>query len=235
MTMARRGAPLEGDDGFRVILSECVKMSIDLDFNEKPFFRSALWEATWKNHEGIVKALADKGASIEFKDYQERTPLHEAAFYGHVGLAEYFLEKGANIDVLDKFGQTPLFRAVDGGRHEVVDLLIRRRAQTNLLDKDEVTPQHCASFQGMPSMSHWLLYNGAWKNRFSIDSKEEQAPVSKGIVEEPPQEPPKDESVADKAMRLAREAAAAPAAAPGTSTSPAGEEDAAPSSPRSPS
>ena len=26
-------------------------MHIDLDYNERPFFRSALWEATWRNHE----------------------------------------------------------------------------------------------------------------------------------------------------------------------------------------
>ena len=34
--------------------------------------------------EVIVKALAEKGAAIDFKDYQDRTPLHEV-LYGLLG------------------------------------------------------------------------------------------------------------------------------------------------------
>eukprot|EP00913_Durusdinium_trenchii_P002052 g1895.t1 len=52
-----------------------------MDFCEKPYFRSALWEATWKNCEPIVKLLLEKGATIDYADYQGRTPLHEA---GHM-------------------------------------------------------------------------------------------------------------------------------------------------------
>merc|ERR1712232_1537161 len=135
----------------------------------KPFFRSALWEATWRNHESVVKLLVDKGASVAFADYQGRTPLHEAAYYGHLNLVEYFIEKNHPLDVLDNFGQTPLFRAVEGHRHDVVKSLVSRNAQTNILDNDDVTVQHCAAFQGLPQMSDWLLYQGSWKNRFMVD------------------------------------------------------------------
>lgn len=148
---------------------EALKMQIDLDYNEKPYFRTALWEATWKNNEAIVKLLADKGAAIAFADYQGRTPLHEAAFYGHVSLVEYFLDKGHPIDVADIFGQSPIFRAIEGCRHDVVKLLVERKAQTNLLDNDDVNPHHIAAFGGMPQMADWLIYKGAWRNRFSID------------------------------------------------------------------
>lgn len=167
VVMARKGR-VDGDPGLRSLLAEAVKMQLDLNFNEKPYFRSALWEATWKNHEAAVKLLAEKGAAVDFKDYQGRTPLHEAAYYGHINLVEFFLDKGHPIDVLDNFNQTPLFRAVEGGRHDVVELLIKRKAQTNLLDGDDVTVQHMAAFQGLPSMSQWLLYKGAWKNRFAM-------------------------------------------------------------------
>ncbi|CAE8652980.1 unnamed protein product, partial [Polarella glacialis] len=173
----------EGDGGLKFMLVEAVKMQLDLDYNEKPYFRSALWEATWKNHEAIVRALVEKGAQVDFKDYEERTPLHEAAYYGHVNLVEYFLDKGANINILDKYGQSPLFRAVDGGRHEVVELLVKRKAETNILDNDEVAPQHCAAFQGLPAMSKWLHYKGSWRNRFAIDGQREapqRPPSGKG-------------------------------------------------------
>lgn len=160
---------MEGDAGLKAVLTEAVKMQLDLDFNEKPYYRSALWEATWRNHEQIVKLLVEKQASIDFKDFQERSPLHEAAYYGHMNLLEFFIEKGAQINALDKFGQTPLFRAVDGGRHDCVELLVKRKAETNLLDTTEVSPQHIAAFQGLPAMSEWLLYKGSWKNRFAIE------------------------------------------------------------------
>lgn len=181
--LARQGK-FDGDTGMKVKVNEAVKMSLDIDYNEKPYFRPALWEATWKNHENVVKFLAEKGASIETPDYEQRTPLHEAAFYGHINLVEFFLNKGAKIDPLDCYNQTPLFRAVEAGRDDVVDLLIKRNAQTNLLDIDDVTIEHCAAFEGMPDMSKWLLYKGAWKNRFAIDESTKPRDEGKDNVAE---------------------------------------------------
>jgi len=169
--LARMGK-LEGDDGFRQKLSELVKSGFvgeDLDFNEKPYFRSALWEASWKNYEPIVKLLVEKKANLQFADYQGRTPLHEAAYYGHMNLVTYFLDNGHPIDCADDFGQTPLFRACTGDRTEVIEFLIKKKAQTNLIDTHNVTVQHIVGFQGLKNSSEWLLYKGAWKNRFSME------------------------------------------------------------------
>eukprot|EP00408_Alexandrium_pacificum_P057496 CAMPEP_0171173972 /NCGR_PEP_ID=MMETSP0790-20130122/10492_1 /TAXON_ID=2925 /ORGANISM="Alexandrium catenella, Strain OF101" /LENGTH=234 /DNA_ID=CAMNT_0011638841 /DNA_START=50 /DNA_END=754 /DNA_ORIENTATION=+ len=175
--LARKGK-LEGDDGFRYRLAELNKAGITgpgdkygLDYSDKPFYRTALWEATWKNHEAIVKLLIEKGATIDYGDYQGRTPLHEAAYYGHKGLVELFLDRGHPIDPLDNFGMTPLFRAVEAGRDEVIEFLISRNAQINLLDSDHCTVQHVAAFNGLPDVSEWLLYKGSWKNRFTIDAE----------------------------------------------------------------
>eukprot|EP00439_Symbiodinium_sp_Y106_P071302 s339_g12.t2 len=178
---------------------EGFRREYGLDYCKKPYYRSALWEATWKNHEVLVKALAEKGATLDFADYQGRTPLHEAAYYGYQNLVEFFLDKGHPIDPLDNFGQTPgivgcfaaqclefvvfrtpLFRAADAGRYEIVELLVKRGAQTNLLDSDGVTVQHCANFHGMPDMSEWLLYHGAWKNRFYIKEEVKLDPAAPG-------------------------------------------------------
>mmetsp|Transcript_82942 Transcript_82942/g.173663 ORF Transcript_82942/g.173663 Transcript_82942/m.173663 type:complete len:222 (+) Transcript_82942:52-717(+) len=168
VVLARKGR-LDGDQGLRTVVAEAVKMQLDLNFCEKPFYRAALWEATWKNHEGCVKLLVEKGAQVDFADYQKRTPLHEAAYYGHINLVEYFLDKGHPIDPLDKFNQTPLFRAVEGCRQDVVELLMKRKAAVNLLDGDNVTVQHIAAFNGMPALSEWLVTQGSTKNRFAIE------------------------------------------------------------------
>lgn len=165
LTAARQGK-LEGETGCKTLVSELIKMACDLDFNEKPFFRPAMWEAAWKNHEPIVKLLVEKGAQVNFQDFEGRTALHEACYYGHQNIVEYLLANKAEIDKEDYNGQTPLFRAVQGGRHDIVSLLVDRGAKTNLLDSDEVTVQHCSAFTGEPQMAWWLFYKGSWKNRY---------------------------------------------------------------------
>lgn len=150
-------------------LDELKALGGSLDFSEKPFWRTALWQATWKNNLAIVKLLLRRGASIAKADYQGRTPLHEAAFYGHLELVDLFLDNGHPIDCVDVFGQTPLFMAVDSGRAEVVKRLVARGAATNVEDSNHVTAQHTAAFRGMPTMSKFLLYNGSFKNYYTID------------------------------------------------------------------
>eukprot|EP00435_Cladocopium_sp_Y103_P003851 s1146_g1.t1 len=151
-----------------------------MDYCEKPFFRSALWEATWKNCEPIVKLLVEKGATVDFADYQGRTPLHEAAYYGHQNLVEFLLDKGHPIDAVDQNQQTPLFRAAEAGRYEIVELLVKRGAHTGMLDSHGASSQHLAAFHGCPDMATWLLYKGSWKNQFSIPME---------VQLEPPTEP----------------------------------------------
>lgn len=176
IVLARKGH-MEGEDGFKHKFSQMEKNGIKgpghdygLDWSDKPFYRSALWEATWKNNEQIVKMLVEKNATIDFADFQGRTPLHEAAYYGHRSLVEYLLEKGHPIDPTDNFGATPLFRAVEGGRDEIIDELIKRSAQINALDAEGCTVQHLAAFNGTPDISDWLHYKGSWKNRFAMET-----------------------------------------------------------------
>eukprot|EP00971_Amphidinium_carterae_P319650 6352928-Amphidinium_carterae.1 len=44
---------------------------------------------------------------------------------------------------------------------------LRGMCDLELIDVAKV--QHCAAFKGMPDMSKWLLYKGAWRNRFSME------------------------------------------------------------------
>jgi len=154
---------------FKEKLACIIELGYSLDWSEKPFHRTALWEATWKNNLAIVRILAANGASIDVPDYQGRTPLHEAAFYGHMNLVKFFLEKGHRIDCADAFGQTPLFRATQAGRQEVVQMLVDNGAKTNLLDGDDVSVHHLAAFHGRPILADYLLCKGAMKNRYAIE------------------------------------------------------------------
>eukprot|EP00929_Paragymnodinium_shiwhaense_P004674 TRINITY_DN105797_c0_g1_i1.p1 TRINITY_DN105797_c0_g1~~TRINITY_DN105797_c0_g1_i1.p1 ORF type:complete len:240 (-),score=68.20 TRINITY_DN105797_c0_g1_i1:243-962(-) len=217
---ARQGK-LEGDTGVRQKLTELLKSGCtaeDLDFNDNKFERSALWEATWKNHEGIVRLLSEKGASIAKPDANARTPLHEAAFFGHMNLVQFFLEKGHPIDPLDKWGHTPLFRAVEAGRHDIVQCLLERKAEQNLLDNAGITTQHVASFYGMPHASDWLMYRGAWKNRYGIDDGGAVLDAEEPAAAEEPENPSGPPAGAPEAVA---EGGAAAAAAGGGGSKPA--------------
>eukprot|EP00747_Dinoflagellata_sp_TGD_P165419 gnl/TRDRNA2_/TRDRNA2_186660_c0_seq1.p1 gnl/TRDRNA2_/TRDRNA2_186660_c0~~gnl/TRDRNA2_/TRDRNA2_186660_c0_seq1.p1 ORF type:complete len:285 (+),score=54.14 gnl/TRDRNA2_/TRDRNA2_186660_c0_seq1:131-985(+) len=170
---------------FKEALEQMHEWKGDIDFREKPYFRTALWQATWKNNEDIVRRLVANGASVSTPDYQGRTPLHEAAFYGHLNLVEFFLDRGHPIDCVDEFGETPLLRAVNSGRHEVVRLLVERGAKMNQVDADGCSAQHLAAFKGRPLMSDYLMYKGTYANRFSI-SKPETGSTRERIGMPPP-------------------------------------------------
>lgn len=176
--LARRG-PMDGETGFRNKLNDMVKggctgpgKDYGLDFNEKPFHRTALWEATWKNNDTAIRLLVEKGATIDYPDFQGRTPLHEAAFYGMRPLVEFLLDKGHPIDCVDLFSQTPLYRATEAGRDDIVQLLFEKKAQLNVLDSDSCSVSHLAAFVGEQQMSEWLFYKGAYVNRYNLHDGE---------------------------------------------------------------
>ncbi|EER16941.1 homeobox-containing protein wariai, putative, partial [Perkinsus marinus ATCC 50983] len=105
---------MDGEKGVKFLAGEVLRIQgpEGLNYCEKPYFRSALWEGTWKNHEATVRYLIDKGADVNFKDKAGRTPLHEASRYGHTTLVELLVDHRADIDSLDGAGESPLAQAV---------------------------------------------------------------------------------------------------------------------------
>jgi ankyrin repeat protein len=51
--------------------------------------------AVQEGHEAVVKLLLERGAELEAKDNNSRTPLSWAARYGHEAVVKLLLEKGA--------------------------------------------------------------------------------------------------------------------------------------------
>jgi ankyrin repeat protein len=67
--------------------------------------------------------LLERGAAIDARDVDDKTPLHFAAQYGRTQVAQLLLEHGADANARTKSGHTPSQLGLRRGRREIVKLL----------------------------------------------------------------------------------------------------------------
>jgi cytohesin len=79
-----------------------------------------------RNWKPVAELLLAKGAEVDAKSKEGRTPLHYAALGDRMELAELLLAKGADVNVKDNDGKTPLKLAKSG---EMKGLLRKYRAK----------------------------------------------------------------------------------------------------------
>jgi ankyrin repeat protein len=80
--------------------------------------------------EAVVKLLLQKGAEVESKNENGRTPLSLAAFGWREMVVKLLLEKGTELESKDKDGDTPLsLAAAISGYEAVVKLLLEKGAK----------------------------------------------------------------------------------------------------------
>jgi ankyrin repeat protein/beta-lactamase regulating signal transducer with metallopeptidase domain len=124
---------------------------------------NTLHEATAAGDADQVKLLLSKGADINAKDKDGRTPLHSAAWYGRKDAAQVLIAKGANVNETDVSGQTPLHLAASFRWRFVPELLLAKGANVNARDKAGNTPLHIAAGDQGPKKDflEFLLAKGA--------------------------------------------------------------------------
>jgi hypothetical protein len=90
-----------------------------------------LLAATRKGDLAQVKALLEKGASVNSKSSYGQTPLFFACDRGYVDIVKLLLDRGAEVNLKDTFyGQTPLGWATSKNRLEIVKLLLDHGAKS---------------------------------------------------------------------------------------------------------
>jgi ankyrin repeat protein len=142
-----------------------------------------LHNASWKGHESVISLLLEKGADVNVKDNDGKTPLHcacgyngcespillvgetplhKASWKGHESVISLLLENGADVNINDKDGKTPLHYACGyNGCESIVSLLLEKGADIEAKDKSGWTPLHEASMKGHESIVSLLLREGA--------------------------------------------------------------------------
>jgi ankyrin repeat protein len=117
----------------------------------------------WAIHdEAKVRLLLSRGAAVNAKQVEGRTPTYQAAVLasGHAVL-RFLLENGGNPKLATLVGQTPLMAASLRGDTEAMQLLIEKGADVNAKNGAGETALMAAATNGNPRAVRLLLEKGA--------------------------------------------------------------------------
>ena len=106
------------------------------------------WAASTGNID-ILKILISAGASVEWRDELDRTPLHWAAYFRREKAVKYLISCGAQVNVCNLHGITPLMDCLKGvpfhNQLETVQLLTGKGADIGTTTTEGATVFHIIS------------------------------------------------------------------------------------------
>jgi ankyrin repeat protein/serine/threonine protein kinase len=106
----------------------------------------------------VVELLVEKGANVNAKDGQKKTPLLIACALGRAEVVQVLLgARGVNVECAGDQGVVPLHVAAHEGWGGVVELLVAKGAKVNAKDFKQRTPLLLASFRGHANVVQLLL------------------------------------------------------------------------------
>ena len=111
----------------------------------------------------VAQLLLKRGANVNTRRNDHRTPLHIASRFGKVEIVQLLIDRGAKIDAVDNSGTTPLHE-VSKGNYEsqeagvrVAQLLLDRGADVSAKARSGDTPRALASSNQMPYLTELFL------------------------------------------------------------------------------
>lgn len=108
-----------------------------------------------------IRALLEKGTSVDRVDSSGRTLLCNAAFNGNVDVVRLLIKHGANVNFSDTSGQSPLMLASRQGHSEIVYLLVNCGAKVDHCADDGCTVLRAAASGGYSDVVAILLDHSA--------------------------------------------------------------------------
>ncbi|KAG6861364.1 hypothetical protein C0995_001097 [Termitomyces sp. Mi166 len=123
---------------------------------------SILLSAVKSNNFDMTKFIIGKGADVNVKASNEKTPLHVAVESGNLDIVKFLLDKGADIHSNKApYEDNPLYSAAKCGYFDIVKLLIDRGADIYAKSSDGRIPLHSAVEGGNLEIARLLLEKGA--------------------------------------------------------------------------
>ncbi len=108
-----------------------------------------------------VRALVDRGADLDIKEYADTTALMWVTVSGLKDFAEILIRGGADVDVKDRDGETALLHAARHNQEEIAKMLLDYGANVNSTAKNGKTALGIAAHVGHPKIAEMLLESGA--------------------------------------------------------------------------
>ncbi|PGH09649.1 hypothetical protein AJ79_05614 [Helicocarpus griseus UAMH5409] len=132
------GDTIEGfEDGWqttpllRIVQEVCHRAGLyRLSYKNREQSRSLL-KASMTGYRQIIKLLVEKGANLEARDTEGKTPLMIAVESGEETTVELLLKHGVDLEAKDAIGNTPLLKAMNQSDSYVKNLLLGKGAQLN--------------------------------------------------------------------------------------------------------
>jgi ankyrin repeat protein len=114
--------------------------------------------AAFFGHDDLVKALLDRGASIEARstNAMKNTPLHAASGGRHLSTIRLLLEDGANANATQEGGWTALHAAAQNGDRETLELLLTHGADLGARAANNQTALDLALTRGHQDLATFL-------------------------------------------------------------------------------
>jgi ankyrin repeat protein len=125
--------------------------------HEHTQFNSAVIFAANNGHLEVLKELLNRGANMEDRSNNLKTPLLWASLWGHYGVVEYLVDRGANISAKDREGLTPLMSSVMNNHIKITRFLLDRGANALTKNYYNGTALSIAKGRGNEEMINLLL------------------------------------------------------------------------------
>jgi ankyrin repeat protein len=148
--------------GHAAIASALIDAGADLKAKGDPVDSHPLYLAALADQPEMVTLLLQRGADLEARDAEGRTPLMVAVGFGKGGVAALLVAAGADIRAVDNLEKAPIHFAAGSGAADVVSLLLARGIDVNEQNRfSGMTPLHYAAFSGGLPIISLLLSRGA--------------------------------------------------------------------------